>query len=126
MIAVGTMFLLERFGYLSTGQVLRLWPLVVISIGLVHLVRPGSGRPHIFLLLVGIWLQISTLELFGLGFADSWPLAIIAVGGSFVFDSLLRGPSGTAAREVIVEVDAGIAGDSGIRNDGERETTNEP
>ena len=45
MIAVGTMFLLERLGYISTGQVWRLWPLVVISIGLVHLVRPDSGRP---------------------------------------------------------------------------------
>ena len=123
MIAAGTMFLLERLGYVSSGQVLQLWPLLVICIGLVHLVRPGSGRPSIFLLLGGIWLQISTLELFGLDFSTSWPLAIIAVGASFVFESLLRGSSGKAARQVIIEVDTGSGVDAG---DAGRETTDEP
>ncbi len=107
MIAVGTMFLLERFGYVSTGQVLRLWPLLVISAGLARLVRPGCGRPNIFLLLVGIWLQISTLELFGLGFGDSWPLLIIFVGASLVFDAAIAGRFGEpAARDVVIEVEA--------------------
>ncbi len=115
MIAVGTMFLLERLGYVSSGQVLQLWPLLVICIGLVHLVRPGSGRPSIFLLLVGIWLQISTLELFSLGFGDSWPLLIIFVGASLVFDAALAGRFGEpAARDPVVEVEA-VSGDDDER-----------
>ena len=115
MIAVGTMFLFERFGYVSSGQVLQLWPLVVICIGLVHLVRPGSGRPSIFLLLGGIWLQISTLELFGLGFGDSWPLLIIFVGASLVFDAAFAGRFGEpAARDPVIEVEA-VSGDDDER-----------
>lgn len=120
LIAVGIIFLLERTDLISMPQAWRLWPLFVIWFGLVQLFKPDPGRRSIFLLLIGIWLQVSTLELFGLGFSDSWPLAIIAVGASFVFDSLLRGSSGKAAREVIVEVDAGIGVDAG------RETTDEP
>lgn len=89
MIAVGTAFLLERFDYISMRQVWRLWPVIVICIGVVHVVRPDRGRPSIFLLLVGIWLQISTLELWGLDFGESWPLLIIFVGVSFVFDALV-------------------------------------
>ena len=52
-------------------------------------------------------MQISTLELFGLGFDDSWPLAIIFVGASFVFDAAIAGRFGEpAARDVVIEVEA--------------------
>ena len=89
MIAVGTAFLLERFDFLSMRQVWRFWPMIVIAIGLGSLLRPEGGRRSVFLLLVGVWLQISVLELWGLDFGDSWPLLIIFVGASFIFDSLV-------------------------------------
>ena len=95
MIAVGLVFLLERFDVLPLRQVWRYWPMILIVIGLTHLVRPEGGRRSIFLLLLGIWLQVSTLELYGLDFGDSWPLLIIFIGASFVFDALVSG-SGTA------------------------------
>ena len=91
LILVGTVFLLERFDYLQMRQVWLLWPVPVIAIGVLHLLRPAGGRPSIFLLMVGIWLQISTLELWNLDFGDSWPLLIIFVGVSFVFDALVGG-----------------------------------
>ena len=123
LIAVCVAFLLERTDVMSMSQTLRFWPLFVIWIGLVQLIKPAGGRRSIFPLLIGIWLQISTLELFGLDFSTSWPLAIIAVGASFVFESLLRGSSGKAARQVIIEVDTGSGVDAG---DAGRETTDEP
>ncbi len=91
MMAVGLVFLLDRFDVISVRQIWRYWPMVVIAIGLGHLVRPGGGRPSIFLLLIGVWLQISTLELWGLDFSDSWPLLIIFIGASFVFDAMIGG-----------------------------------
>ncbi len=120
LIAVGVILLLGRTDLISMPQVWRFWPLFIIWFGLVHLIKPDGGRRSIFMLLIGICLQISMLELFGLDFSNSWPLFIIAVGASFVFDSLLRGSSGRAAREVIIEVDAGSGVDAG------RETTDEP
>lgn len=97
MIAVGLVFLLDRFDVLVLRQVWQYWPMILIVLGLVKLVRPDGGRRSIFLLLLGIWLQISTLELYGLGFSDSWPLLIIFIGASFVFDAIVDGP-GAAPR----------------------------
>jgi len=104
LIAVGIAFLLERTDLMSMSQTLRFWPLFVIWIGLVQLIKPTGGRRSIFLLLIGIWLQISTLELFGLDFSRSWPLLIIAVGASFVFDSITRGSSPRGVAKVVIEV----------------------
>jgi len=97
MMALGTVFLLERFHVISTRQIWRLWPVTVIAFGLTRLLWPAGGRRSIFWLLIGIWLQISTLRLFGLDFDDSWPLLIIFVGASFVFDALLPASDGAAA-----------------------------
>jgi uncharacterized integral membrane protein len=91
MIAVGAIFLLERFDVISMREAGRLWPIIIIGLGLNRLLRPGDGCRSIFLLLLGIWLQINTLELFGLDWGDSWPLLIIFVGASFVFDALVGG-----------------------------------
>ena len=91
MIVVGAIFLLERFDYVAVGEVWRLWPMILIVLGLLNLVRPERGRRSIFLLLLGIWLQISFLELWGLDFGDSWPLLIVFVGASLVFDSVVGG-----------------------------------
>ncbi len=91
LIAVGLAFLLERFDVISIGYIWRLWPLVLIIIGFTHLLRPEGGRRSIFLLLLGVWLQINVLELWGLDFGDSWPLLIMFIGASFVFDALVSG-----------------------------------
>ena len=88
LIAVGTAFLLERFDFLSLRQVWQYWPMIVVVIGLGNLLKPEGGRRSIFLLLIGVWLQINVLGLWGLDFGDSWPLLIIFVGASFIFDSL--------------------------------------
>jgi len=105
MILVGMLFLLERFDYLSMGDVGRLWPLVIIAIGAMQLLRP-EGRRSIFVLLLGVWFLINTFELGGLDWADSWPVLIIFIGASFVFDSLVSG--GRRHRQGIrVEVRAG-------------------
>lgn len=114
MIAVGVVFLFERFDMISTRQIWRLWPMLIIAIGLLKLLRPEGGRRSIFLLLLGIWLQISTLELFGLGFDDSWPLIIIFVGASFVFDALVSG-GGAAPAWPEVMGPGGPPGSSGVR-----------
>ena len=88
MIAVGAAFLLERFDFLSLHEVWSYWPMILVVIGLGNVLMPEGGRRSIFLLLIGIWLQITVLGLWGLDFGDSWPLLIIFVGASFIFDSL--------------------------------------
>ena len=106
MMGLGAIFLLERFDLISMRNVWQLWPMFIIWMGLAQLISPRRGRRSVFWLLIGISLQISTLELFGLDFSESWPLVIIAVGASFVFDSILQRPPDRPARDMVVEVDA--------------------
>jgi len=115
MIVVGTVFLLERFDYISTRQAWNLWPALLIALGALQLLWPRHGRRGIFLLLLGIWLQINVLGLWGLDWDDSWPLLIIFIGASFVFDALVNG--GHSAVEVI-DIGAPPAGGAAPREDG--------
>ena len=89
LMAIGTAFLLERYDVVSMRRIWRLWPMILIWLGLMNLVYPKGGRRSIFLLLIGVWLQISVFELWGLDFGDSWPLLIIFLGASFIFDSMM-------------------------------------
>jgi len=114
MMVVGTLFLLQQFDVVPVDRVWQFWPLILIGIGLMNLLRPERGRRSIFLLLLGIWLQISTLELFGLDFHNSWPLLIIFAGMSFVFEALVSGGRGRHdARDGVIEADVVPGGDDG-------------
>jgi hypothetical protein len=83
LIVIGVLLLLERYGVVEIGQYWRLWPLLLVFVGLFQLVAPrasserGSG---LWLLLIGAWLQINLVNLFGLEFRNSWPLLLIFIG----------------------------------------------
>lgn len=107
IILLGAAFFLERLDYFDLREVWRFWPTVLIAVGLLQAVRPGNGRPSIFLLLMGVWLQISTLELWGLGWGDSWPLLIMFIGASLVFDATV-GRAGLARTRDIPGASEGV------------------
>lgn len=117
MIVVGTVFLLERFDYISMNQAWRLWPALLIALGALQLLWPRHGRRSIFLLLLGVWLQINVLGLWNLDWDDSWPLLIIFIGASFVFDALVNGGGHPA---VGVVIDTGRPASSGTAREEER------
>ena len=83
LIAIGVVIFLERYGVVDLSQYWRFWPLLLVFFGLFQLVAPrctadrGSG---VWLLLIGVWLQISLLGLFGLTWGSSWPLLLIFIG----------------------------------------------
>ncbi|MGD8330582.1 MAG: DUF5668 domain-containing protein [Acidobacteriota bacterium] len=112
MIVVGTVFLLERFDYISMRQAWDLWPGLLIALGAMQLLWPRHGRRSIFLLLLGIWLQINVLDLWDLDWDDSWPLLIIFIGASFVFDALFN-RGGYPEAEVLHASGAPSAGGGG-------------
>ena len=74
LVVVGSALLLDRFDAIPFGGIGQFWPMILVAIGIGQLVRPDSGRRSIFLLLMGVWLQISVLGLWGLDFGESWPL----------------------------------------------------
>lgn len=89
VLTVGILLLVDRLGPWEIYGWTRLWPLIVIAVGLSRFVgeddagRRGSGA---FLVLLGVWFLINTFEIFGLDWDESWPLLLILIGlGRFAF-----------------------------------------
>jgi hypothetical protein len=90
LIAAGTLFLFEQLGYGNAGIIIEnYWPMFIVAIGASRLgQRPWSG---IWMIIVGLWLQATTLHLWGLTFHTSWPLLLIAMGAAMVVRTFLPG-----------------------------------
>jgi hypothetical protein len=85
LIAIGTLFLLDRFDVAHFGFVVRrFWPLILIALGLSKLIRRGQTWSGLWLIAVGTWLQLTVLHVFGLDFHSSWPLLLIVLGAGMV------------------------------------------
>ncbi len=93
ILAAGVVLLIFQL----TGRDLdfgRLWPLIVIGVGLAGFVDTEAGRRRgsgVVTMLVGSWLLINTLGLFDLTYRDSWPLLVILLGLARLFAAGGRG-----------------------------------
>jgi hypothetical protein len=90
MIAVGTLFMLDRLDIADFGDTIRsYWPLIVVAVGATRLVK-GEVWGGVWLIVVGAWLQMAHMHIFGLTFSSSWPLLIIAVGAGMILRTLIE------------------------------------
>ncbi len=92
LMSLGVLFLLDRFGVVELREFWRWWPLWTIAWGLVKIAawesaeRVGGGVTFV---LLGLWFLCATMEWYGLGWHNSWPLAFVAIGGGMVFRGLI-------------------------------------
>ena len=93
LIAAGVLTFVNRTG-LFDADVMQLFPgVIVMMFGLLRLncdgtpQRRNSGRQNmldgLWLVTVGAWLMVNAVHAFGLTYATSWPLLVIA-GGVFI------------------------------------------
>jgi len=93
LIAIGLLFLLDRLRIEDFGDVLRnYWPFIIILFGVSHLMRRESLWSGAWLIAIGVWLQLVHLHIFGLTFANSWPLVLIASGAGITLRALVASP----------------------------------
>ncbi len=97
LIAIGTLFLLDRLHIEDFGDLIRMyWPSVIILFGISHVFRHESIWSGVWLISTGVWLQIAHLHLFGMTYRNSWPLLLIAIGAGItlraVFDTRVTTP----------------------------------
>ena len=95
LMLLGVAILVDQADWLKWSLSVRLWPFVLMFLGLVRLVAPGTkrGRPRprrtaVWLLSIGLWGLISEFRLFGLNYATSWPLLVVAAGLNMVLKSM--------------------------------------
>ncbi len=91
LIAVGLLFLLDRFDFAEFGDLFRwYWPMIIVFIGLAKLFRRGAFWSGLWLMTIGAWLQVAHLRLFGLTYRTSWPLLLIALGGGIIARTVIE------------------------------------
>ena len=92
LVALGLLFLFDRFQIVDVHNLLRhYWPLIIVFIGVVRLLRNRIWH-GLWLIVVGLWLQIATLHLFGMTFSSSWPLLLIALGAGMILRTFAERP----------------------------------
>jgi hypothetical protein len=90
LIAIGVIFLLDRLGFADFDHIVHYWwPLIVVALGVRKLVgrNPWGG---LWLMAIGTWLQLTTLHVYGLSYASSWPLLLIFLGGGMILRAVFE------------------------------------
>jgi cell wall-active antibiotic response 4TMS protein YvqF len=90
LVGLGVLFLLDRLQIKDFGDLIRMyWPCIIILFGISHLFRRDSIWSGAWLIVIGTWLQLVRLHLFGLNFGNSWPLILIASGAGITLRALI-------------------------------------
>lgn len=90
LIVVGTLFFLDRFMDMDFGDTVRtFWPMILVVIGVPKLFQYRTLWSGLWLITVGVWLQVNQLELFGVTWRNSWPLLLIVLGAGMIVRSFV-------------------------------------
>jgi hypothetical protein len=87
LIALGGLFLFERFDLMSLHSIGRYWPVILIMIGISQLTERRFGS-SINYVLSGFWFLAVQLHWYGLTYRNSWPLLLVGIGAGMVVRSL--------------------------------------
>ena len=94
IMAWGLLLTLDNFGIVDANRYWKLWPLILVAVGLVRLLESARTGGSIFALsgglltFMGLALLLSNLEI--VSFKQIWPLIVLAFGGGLVWKALGR------------------------------------
>jgi LiaF transmembrane domain len=89
LIAAGAILLLQRLGVADMSWTMRhFWPLIIIVIGVSKLFHRGTIWASLWMMAIGVWLQMVTLHIYGFTYRSSWPLLLIILGGGMVLRTI--------------------------------------
>ncbi|KQQ89181.1 LiaI-LiaF-like domain-containing protein [Massilia sp. Leaf139] len=83
LIAVGTIFLLDRMDIADASSIWHYWPLLLVVVGINQTIGYPSAREFrsgLWTIFIGLWLFAVFENLFGLTFRNSWPLFLLMAG----------------------------------------------
>lgn len=93
LIAVGTLFLLDRLDIIEVTQFWHLWPAFIALFGINQMVSAEKNAQFVqgcFQVFLAFWLYASLENLWGWNFSTSWPLLLIGYGLSMVLGGLIK------------------------------------
>ncbi len=102
IVGVGTVLLLERFGYLRADDIFDFWPVILILVGASKLFVPGDPGRRVFgglLVLIGSGLLLHQMGYVYLEWNLIMPLGLIALGVALILRTRWRAkPSEAGSR----------------------------
>ncbi len=93
VVTAGLLLLGYNLGVLPLGskEVIFTWPMILVSLGLIHLSARESRFQGLLLLGIGSFFMLPKIYSFGFNFIDvAWPVLIIFVGISIIFKKGFR------------------------------------
>jgi len=92
-IGFGLLLTLDNLHIMRFGDVWRLWPAILIVVGIMQILWAGgtSGLSSgVILAAAGALLLLGNLHYLRFSLWDYWPLILVAIGGSIVWQALER------------------------------------
>jgi len=102
ILALGGLALLNNFGVVQIANIWRLWPLILVAVGLAKLLQPrgAHGRfPGALFLIVGLWILMENLGVWPYSLRQLWPVLIVALGIFLVWGAFHRRREDTTPAE---------------------------
>jgi len=93
LVLLGGGMLVAELGFDWLPHIEHYWPFLLVLVGVNRLLdypHPRHVSKGLWLIFVGLWLFVCLEHLWGLTFATSWPILIIAFGTALVFSSYLK------------------------------------
>jgi len=87
IIAIGVVLLLRNMGFYIGFNVIDLWPVILIVIGINHIFQPAENQKlfgGIIFIAAGVLFLLHNFEIIDLDFTIIWPLIIILIGGALL------------------------------------------
>ena len=93
VMLIGLLLLLDRTGVVRWAGWWSIAPLALICGGLAKLLtrRPGGRCEGGWLVVIGAWLLLNQLDV--LRYRQSWPLLIVALGTSIIWNAFMPPPN---------------------------------
>jgi hypothetical protein len=89
LVAVGAILLVGRLGIANPSWMIRnYWPVIVIVIGVSKLFHRGTIWGGLWLIAIGVWLQMVALHIYGFTYGSSWPLLLIILGAGILLRTI--------------------------------------
>jgi hypothetical protein len=95
LLAVGVALFLDAIDILEVGMWWVYWPVILIAIGAANAfeaIRRRRGDGSWFMIGIGVWMLVGSLELFDLSYGSAFPLAVICVGFGAVLHAIIDVP----------------------------------
>lgn len=87
IIAIGVLFLLRNMGLLGNFELWKLWPMILIFVGIGHLSRPIQFHKFLHFLVfsgIGAIFLLKNLKILDIPFNHIWPVVLILTGATFI------------------------------------------